>query len=143
MIDNLYSYAEKLAGDLGKDLVHHCYLKCLNVSADSKQAYLLTVIRNEWLNKKSEFHKLYGNETSIERDVKETVSETSKYDSITLHTVLLSLENDGYMDEVFVFKQCYLSETQMSFSKRSGINLKTVKKICNFVKNKIRERYVD
>lgn len=143
MIESLYSYAERLAGGLGRDLVHHCYLKCLNITAESKKAYLLTVIRNEWLNKKSEFHRLYGNETSIESEVKEAISEDGKYDSITLHTVLLSLENDGYKDEVFVFKQCYLSETQTSFAKRSGINLKTVKKICNFVKNKIRERYVD
>lgn len=141
MFKTLYSYGERLAGELGKDLVHHCYIKCSSIDANSKQAYLLTVMRNEWYNKKSEFHRLYGNETTIQTDIEEEISDVNNYDSITLHTVLLSIENDGYKDEVFVFKQCYLHQSQISFSKTSGINLKTVKKICNFVKTKIKEKY--
>lgn len=92
---------------------------------------------NEWRNPTSTFNKQHKQSQEIE--IKET--ESSKYDAIQLMTILLKLENEGHKMEVKVFKECTLNGSCRKFAAKTGIDVRTINKICNFVKTKIKEEY--
>jgi DNA-directed RNA polymerase specialized sigma24 family protein len=141
--EKMYKYARSIAGVHGEDLFHHVYLKCQNKQIQHSDSYYFTAMRNEWMDKRSEFHKQYRQvHLDIENYDKEAPQEDiSKFDSITLQTVLLSLEIEGYELQVKTFKECYFFGSKRSFSKKTGIDIRTIDKICNFVIQEIKKRY--
>jgi len=146
-IDKYYGYARGIAGDLGEDLVHHVILnnklldKCKEVNKKALDRYVHLTLEREYRNKSSKFYRKYRKPELTKQHIDDT--PTGGYDTIRLHTILLQLENEGYTLEVKVFKQCYLTGTsEFSFSQRSGVDRKAIGKLCTFVKEEIRKRYV-
>lgn len=146
-LDKYYGYGGKIAGDLGKDLVHFLISdkgildKTETVKPEALDRYVYVAMEREYQTKSSKFYKKY-----IKPDLNTDQIDTTPakgYDSIPIHKILLQLEIEGYTWEVKVFKQCYfLNQSELSFSKRSGVDYRTIRKMCTFVKNEIKERYV-
>jgi hypothetical protein len=141
--EKYYKYAKKIAGCLGEDLFHHVYLKIQGKDIQHLDSYIFTAMRNEFHDKRSSFYKQYRQtHQEIENNtVQEEIEQINNYDTITLQTVLLSLEIEGYEIEVKTFKECYFIGSKRSFSIKTGIDIRTIDKICNFVINEIKKRY--
>lgn len=145
-IEKYYQYAKGIARDKGEDLLHHLIVesnileKLKNVHAKARDRYMYRALLNEYTNKKSKFYRVY-----IRPDVEKIEPDTSPvngYDIIPVHTILLSLENEGYKLEVKVFKECYLTKTNKSeLARRTGTDKRAITAICDFVKNEIKKRY--
>ena len=124
-IDKYYGYARKIAGDLGEDLMHH------------------VILESDLLNKSEQVH-----ENALNRYVHVTLQNAytnrrGGFDIMPVHTILLALENEGHKLEVKVFKECYLlGKSELSFSKRTNTDYRVIRKMCKFVKDQIKERYV-
>lgn len=139
--DEIYSYANKIAGELGNDLVHHVYLETRHQNPNNKNAYFKNAIRYQYYNKDSTFNKLYRlNELEI-NDIEDVHIISDNYDSQLLHKILLQLEIEGYSDQVQVYKDCKLVGSVYNFSRESKISRQTITKICKFVHNEIIRRY--
>jgi hypothetical protein len=141
--EKYYKYARKIAGCLGDDLFHHVYIKIQGKDIQNLDSYIFTAMRNEFHDKRSSFYKQYRQQhQEIENNtVQEEIEQINNYDTITLQTVLLSLEIEGYEIEVKTFKECYFIGSKRSFSIKTGIDIRTIDKICNFVINEIKKRY--
>jgi hypothetical protein len=141
--EKYYKYARKIAGCLGDDLFHHVYIKIQGKDIQHLDSYIFTAMRNEFHDKRSSFYKQYRQtHQEIENNtVQEEFEQINNYDTITLQTVLLSLEIEGYEIEVKTFKECYFIGSKRSFSIKTGIDIRTIDKICNFVINEIKKRY--
>jgi hypothetical protein len=141
--EKYYKYARKIAGSLGEDLFHHVYIKIQGKDIQHLDSYIFTAMRNEFHDKRSSFYKQYRQQhQEIESNtVQEEIEHINNYDTITLQTVLLSLEIEGYEIEVKTFKECYFIGSKRSFSIKTGIDIRTIDKICNFVINEIKKRY--
>jgi hypothetical protein len=141
--EKYYKYARKIAGCLGDDLFHHVYIKIQGKDIQHLDSYIFTAMRNEFHDKRSSFYKQYRQtHQAIENNtVQEEIEHINNYDTITLQTVLLSLEIEGYEIEVKTFKECYFIGSKRSFSIKTGIDIRTIDKICNFVINEIKKRY--
>ena len=150
MLDNLdkyYGYARKIAGDMGEDLLHHLIAekglidKVNNVNENAVDRYVYTALFREYITKGSKFHTSYVKPSIDIIQIDDT--PTKGYDTIPIHTILLRLENEGHNLEVKVFKECYLlNRSELAFSKRSGTDYRVIRKMCKFVKDEIRKRYV-
>lgn len=146
-LDKYYGYANSIAGDLGHDLMHFLISdkgllkKTEKVHENALDRYVYRSLLNEYTSKKSKFYKKY-----IKPDLStDQIDDTplKGYDTIPIHTILLELEIEGHNLEVKVFKQCYfLDQSELAFSKRSGVDYRVIRKMCKFVKDQIRERYV-
>lgn len=136
-IDKYYKYARSIAKELGEDLLHHVIINLQGKKITHLDAYIYRAMRNEWVNPKSSFNKLYKSQ----EDIIEYSDSTVRYDSILLHKILLELETEGYGVEVDVFKDCYLASSVNDVAIRTKTNHRTIIKICNFVKNEIICRY--
>jgi hypothetical protein len=142
-IEQYYDYAERIAPGLGRDIVHHIAME-LPQNIQNIDAYVHTSIRNAYRNKRSSFNRLYRPEDYSELpDIQDVSYNDKTYDAILLHTVLLELEIEGYSLYVSVFKDCYLGSSIRDFAERTGIDRRTITKICKFVQNEITKRYSD
>jgi hypothetical protein len=146
-IEKYYRYARGISNYYGDDLLHHLIVendilnKLEKVHEKARDRYMYRALLNEFTNKKSKFYRI-----AIKPDVEKIEADTtpaSGYDIIPVHTILLSLENEGYKLEVKVFKECYLANTSKSeLSRRTKTDKRAITSICDFVKNEIRNRYV-
>tara|TARA_R110000868_G_scaffold279203_1_gene539290 strand:- start:33794 stop:34243 length:450 start_codon:yes stop_codon:yes gene_type:complete len=141
--NELYLYANRIAGELGNDLVHHVYLETQGKHFNNRNAYFKTCIRNQYYNKDSTFNKLYRLDELELHDIEDVHIISDNYDSQLLHRIFLQLEMEGYSNQVQVYKDCKLVGSIHRFSKESKINERTITKICNFVHNEIIRRYND
>tara|TARA_R110000772_G_scaffold123755_14_gene230175 strand:- start:2695 stop:3153 length:459 start_codon:yes stop_codon:yes gene_type:complete len=146
-LDKYYGYARKIAGKLGEDLLHHVICenglleKLKDVHLNAVDRYVYLTLLNEYTNKKSKFYRLYIRPELEPVEIDD--APTKGYDTIPINTILLILELEGYELEVKVFRECYfLNRSELSFSKRSGTDYRAIQKMCKFVKNEIRKRYV-
>jgi hypothetical protein len=139
--DEIYSYANKIAGELGNDLVHHVYLKMHDKSIKNHNAYFKTCIKNDYYNKDSTFNRLYRLDELEINDIEDVYVISDNYDSQLLHKIFLQLEIEGYSKHVQVYKDCKLVGSVSKFTKASKINERTITKICKFVHNEIIKRY--
>jgi len=146
-IDKYYGYARKIAGDLGEDLMHHVILesdllnKSEQVHEKALNRYVHVTLQNAYINRRGKFFKKYRS-FEVETFEFEHI-ETGGYDIMPVHTILLALENEGHKLEVKVFKECYLlGKSELSFSKRTNTDYRVIRKMCKFVKDQIKERYV-
>ncbi len=137
-IELYYSYAERIAPGYGHDIVHHICTEIPN-KVDNIDAYVHTSIRNAYRNKHSSFNRLFN--PQLIKELPDIESDGVTYDSILLHTIFLEMEIEGFSLEVSVFKDCYFGSSIAKFSKKTGINERTIVKICKFVRNEIIRRY--
>lgn len=143
-IDELYTYAKHLAGDLGCDLVHHVLVEQVNKRYSKDLAYTKYCIRNAYYNPKSTFNKLYNPLGMDElHDIEDIHHDTNNYDSQLLHRIFLELELEGYGLEVQVYKDCTLVGSLTKLSKSTKLNPRTITKITKFVHNEIIRRYTE
>lgn len=141
-IDELYTYAKRLAGDLGQDLVHHILLELPNRPVRNRTAYLKTCIRYQYYNNESTFNKLYHPLGLDElNDIEDIHYQSNNYDPQLLHSIFLQLEIEGYGLEVQVYKDCTFVTNENQFSINSNLSRKTITKITKFVHNEIIRRY--
>ena len=133
-----YRTAKRLVGNLGNDLVHHCYLKMQAVeNIQNPDSYLYRIMLNE-LNRYSEFWKIYGKAESNELTEQAEVLEISPNDSII--NILSCMALKGLSAEVKLFMES--THTSISeISKRSNISTETLSKIINFVKAEVKKEY--
>ena len=132
---------------MGEDLLHHVIVennlieKVKNVNCNAINRYVYRSLLNEFTNKSSKFYKLYIKPSVSNVKIDDTNSKG--YDTIPIHTILLKLETEGHKLEVKVFKECYLlNVSEFEFSRRSNIDYRVIVKMCKFVKEEIRKRYV-
>ena len=140
-IERYYGYARSIAGENGNDLLHQVLLRLpdtLDTSIHQRlDRYIYLCLKNEFINKNSEFNKLYN-----PPDAQPIESVGSGYDAIQLHYILLQLEVEGFEKEVSIFKEAYFSTNEFTVSKKDGMSRHKVKMVCNFIKNEIQKRYV-
>lgn len=146
-IDKYYGYSKKIAGSLGSDLMHFLISdkdlleKVEKVNDKALDRYVYLALHREYTDKSSKFYKKYIKPDTCTVQIDDTPS--NGYDTIPIHKILLQLEIEGYELQVKVFKNCYfLGVSEFEFSRRSGTDYRAIKKICNFVKDEIRKRYV-
>ena len=140
-IEKYYRYAEFLAGENGKDLLHHVYLD-LPDNIRHQDAYIWKCLVNAYYNKNSTYNKLYTSlGVELFEDVELIHEEPCLFDAQLLHKILLQLEIEGYTTEVKVYKDCILNSSMYVLSKKTKVCRQTITKIVNFIENEIRERY--
>ena len=140
-IEKYYRYAEFLAGENGKDLLHHVYLD-LPDNIRHQDAYIWKCLVNAYYNKNSTYNKLYTSlGVELCEDVELINEEPCLFDAQLLHKILLQLEIEGYTTEVKVYKDCILNSSMYVLSKKTKVCRQTITKIVNFIENEIRERY--
>jgi len=143
-IEKYYRYAEFLAGENGKDLLHHVYLELPEDLSYIKNpdTYIQKCLFHAYYGKTSSYNKLHNLLVSeLTDDIEQTYEEPCLFDSQLLHKILLQLEIEGYTTEVRVYKDCMLNSSIRVLSKKSNIHRQTITKICKFIENEIRIRY--
>ena len=143
-IEKYYRYAEFLAGENGKDLLHHVYLELPEDLShiNNPDTYIQKCLFHAYYGKTSSYNKLQTLLVSeLTDDIEQTHEEPCLFDSQLLHKILLQLEIEGYVLEVRVYKDCKLNISIRSLSKKLDIDRRDVTKIVNFIENEIRERY--
>ena len=141
-IDKYYGYAKKIAGSLGDDLLHHVLLELKffegkNINEAALDRYIYVSLRNAYHNKRSKFYKEYIKTPDENPDD----TPSGDYDAIRVHKILLELEIEGHERHVQVFKECYFGQGKKALCRNSGLHYRTVQRICNLVKEEIKDRY--
>lgn len=139
-LDKYYRMARKIAGCLGDDLLHDV-LEKNNFFKDKDihnfDSFLWRSLMNAYIDSKKQ-GKYYEPNSVFDEDY----PTKGKYDTNLVHTILLQLEIEGHDQEVKIFRECYFNTNEVRFSRASGVDRRTIRKICKFVKNEIRKRYV-
>ena len=137
-LDKYYGYAKKIAGSDYMDLMHHC-LELIPDDVKHIDAYTFITLRNEYINPKSKYNKLY-NPKAYEENI--ITDSTATYDTNLLYKILLELEDEGLIWEVTIFKRCYLFSSFKDTHKRTGLSYYKLRQICNYIQTEIKHRYV-
>lgn len=129
-----YEIAKTMVGELNEDFVHHCYLRIIEridvERIKHPDTYFYAVMRSQI----GPFMKL-NNKQTYSFDVDLEFEPDVRLDYIEQH--LKKLEQSGHIEEVWVFKQIALGESQTDLAKKLSITRKQVREICNFVKNNV------
>ena len=129
-----YDIAKTMVGELYEDFVHHCYLRIIEridvERIKHPDTYFYAVMRSQI----GAFMKL-NNKQTYSFDVDLEFEPDVRLEYIEQH--LNKLEQAGHLEEVWVFKQIALGESQTDLAKKLNITRKQVREICNFVKNNI------
>lgn len=142
--DKFYQIGTSIAGELGYDLVHHCYLLMPEIDLETKGGYFVRTMINEFYNSKSKFSRLYRPSYSqLDFDLQELPKdEPQYYDANLLHKIFLELEIEGYEYEVSIYKEALLVSSQTKVAKRLKKSRPlTIKPICDLIQNEIKTRY--
>lgn len=142
--EKFYQIGTSIAGELGHDLVHHCYLLMPEIDLDTKGGYFVRTMINEFYNSKSRFSKLYRpNYSNLDFDLQELPKDESQYyDANLLHKIFLELEIEGLEYEVSIYKEAMLVSNKSQVAKRlKKSRCRTIKPICDLIQNEIKERY--
>lgn len=134
-----YRTAYKLVGNLNKDLVHHCYIRVNEMVDVSAIKYPDTYFYRVMISQLSSFMKLYDPHNEITHDVKDEEINTTDLPDITKQ--LDNLSKQGYYEEVFIFKQLAQGNKITDLSKKTGVHHAELRKMFNFVKDIILEKY--
>lgn len=129
-----YEIAKTMVGELNQDFVHHCYLRIVERIDVNRikhpDTYFYAVMRSQI----GVFMKL-NNKQTYSHDIDLEFEPDVRLDYIEQH--LNKLEKAGYLEEVWVFKQIALGESQTDLAKKLNITRKQIREICNFVKNNV------
>lgn len=137
LISKYYRYARSIAGSLGDDLLHHVIIKIHSKTIVHIDSYIYRTLVNEFQDKSSSFNKLYRPKSLPEVDT----NPTGGYDVNKIHPILLKMEMEGYEMEVKVFKTAYFVTSESELARAMKVDRETVRKICTFVKNRIKDEY--
>lgn len=142
-LNKLYLIGKKICGELGKDLVHHVYLKLPDKCIDKDIAYFVRVMQNEAYNQNSQFNKIYRpNYSELDYDVVSNDEEiTYNYDANLLHRILLELEIEGFENEVAIYKEAVFVSSRRKVAVRLNRRQGTINKICLQISQEIKKRY--
>lgn len=142
--DKFYQIGTSIAGELGCDLVHHCYLLMPEIDLETKGGYFVRTMINEFYNSKSKFSRLYRlNYSSLDFDLQELPKdEPQHYDANLLHKIFLELEIEGMEYEVSIYKEAMLVSNKSKVAKRLKKSRgRTIKPICDLIQHEIKTRY--
>lgn len=134
-----YRTAYKLVGNLNKDLVHYCYIHVLDTIDVNAIKYPDTYFYRVMISKITQFKKLYDPHNEITHDVKDDEINTSDLPDISKQLDVLSKQ--GYYEEVYVFKSLAQGMKITQLSKKTKVHHAELKKMFNFVKDIILEKY--
>ena len=143
-MDKLYSIAKSIAGELGKDLVHHTFLLMPDIDLQNNAGYFVRSMINEYYNKNSKFNKLYSvNSYPLTDNIQDEFNtDCVIYDANLLHKIFLELESEGLAYEVGIFKESTLVSSQTKVAKRlKKSRCMTIHPICKMITEEIRKRY--
>jgi len=141
-IQKLYKYANSIAGELGPDLFHHVYLELAGKEIEFPETYFYTVMSREFKNADSKFNKQHRiRESGSFPALPDEETEFPNYDIFLLYNIFQQLDNEGYGMEVQVYKECKFNTSAIHLAQATGVNKRTILKICNFVKHQIKTRY--
>ena len=125
-----------MVGELNKDFVHHCYLKMFEKTDFSKirnaDTYFYTIMRSELKQFLKDHNKQYFTD-SLEREAYERTDH--------IESELIRLQQEGYIEEVFVFNKLIEGDTINQLSKKIDVSNVTIKKMFIFVRNKLKRVY--
>jgi tryptophanase len=142
-IQKQYDTARAFIGDLGEDLVHHCFIKIATKNLgviDHPDAYFQTVMFNE-LRKDSKFRRIYNPKVE---DFEINYSFLEDYDPDKVKAILTDLEKEGHKEEIKVFRYIATHQNKNCGLERStGVRREILKSIYELVKQEIVERYGD
>lgn len=138
-IQKYYSIANKIAGEDGNDLLHHVLINFKNkrkLTGDDLFFYFNKILRNEYYNKKSTFHKLHTI-TAISEPIE---YYSSIYDHEQLHDILNQIPNKKAVE---IFKRCYFDSNVQTVAKELNVSKMTIyRNYIKFVKEEIKKHYV-
>tara|TARA_R110000822_G_scaffold26529_7_gene79823 strand:- start:650 stop:1114 length:465 start_codon:yes stop_codon:yes gene_type:complete len=140
-IDKYYDIAIKIAGEDGDDLLHHVLMNFDNkrkLKGNDLTYYFTCILRNEYRNRRSSFHKLHSRE-----ELKEDIEyfESTNYDGDQLNDILKELSKDN-SEAVDIFKRCYFESSVKQVAKELGVSKMTIyRNYITFIKNEIKKRY--
>lgn len=135
--ERLYKYANKIAGTNGADLLHHCLANFDTSKAKDFYSYMYGVMRNQYIDKKSSFNKLF-----LRQEIPDfNIDSIDSYDINILHTILHELEIQGYKNEVSLFKECKFVSSVYQVSLKRKIPRARLTKICKFIIDEIHRTY--
>ena len=134
-----YEIAETFVGDLNRDFVHHCFLEFAKIKdVNYPDSYFYRIMISQ-LKKNSTFMKKYK-PTKADFDI--TESELDNYDPQQVDKILKNLERRGLKEEVQVFRHLAVNGKICELERATGVRRDILKKIFNFVKTLILEKYV-
>lgn len=141
-LDKYYTLSFIIAGELGRDLLHHVLIDFKNkkkLSGDDLYLYMSSVLKNEFYNKKSSFNKQYGRIPTIDFDIE----NTSGYDCIQINDILEQLIQEGYESKVNLFKDVMYKNTSVAkiAEEMEVSRMYVYRNYINFVKHEIENRY--
>lgn len=134
-----YRTAYKLVGKLNKDLVHHCYLRICDTVDTTAIKYPDTYFYRVMISQLSSFKKTYEPFTEEIKDVEDEHIEPTQLPDISKQLDVLSKQ--GYYEEVYIFRCLANGEKITYLSKKTGVHHLELKKMFNFVKDIILEKY--
>jgi hypothetical protein len=136
-VEKLYKFAYKIARNEAKELAHHCLANTDLTKAKDPHTYLYTVMRNEFVNKKSSYNK-FKHSQEIEFYSPES---TDRYDVNILHTILHQLEIEGLKKEVELFKEVKFTSNIIRVAQKRNVSRHTISKKLKKVTDEIIKRY--
>ena len=137
--DKQYRTAFKLVGNLNKDLVHYCYLHIVDTVDTTAIKYPDTYFYRVMISKITQFKKLYDPFTEQISDIEDEPIEQINIPDISKQLEILSKQ--GYYEEVYIFKCLAQGDKITDIAKKTHVHHAELKKMFNFVKDIILERY--
>lgn len=135
--DNLYRFGNKYVGELGRDLVHHCYLKSFDkLPTENPEGYIHRVMINE-LRSDSKFKKQYN---TIHKPF-EVDGEYVPNDLDVVYLILDELVREGFKLQVNVFLELNQKGGATRMRIATGARYKNLIEIRKFVLTEIKNRY--
>jgi DNA-directed RNA polymerase specialized sigma24 family protein len=128
--------AKVIAGKDAQDILHDSLIKIEGKFIRDFDSYLFRTMKNCYLDFLKREKKI-----ALAPIVEYFETETPSIDY--LNQVLLQLENEGYKEQVAIFKEAYFVSNRHKVAKRTKRNYKTVSKYCRFIQEEIKKRYDD
>lgn len=141
-IDRYYTLSEKIAGDLGCDLLHFVLLQFENkrcLDGEDLYRYFSRILKNEYNNKDSGFNKQYNPIIKGDFDTE----NSSCYDGTKLNKILIELTEEGHEHKVNLFMDVmYKRTTVKKIAEEMNVSRMYIyRNFITFIRNEIRERY--
>ena len=126
--------AKVIAGVHAQDILHDALILIDGKQMEDIDSYIFITMRNRYINFLKE-EKKHLHEPIIE--YYETDTPSIHY----LNQVLLELENEGFTNEVSIFKESNFGSNMTTAAKRIGRSYGYVFYKCKFIKEEIKKRY--
>lgn len=126
--------AKSIAGKFASDILHDSLIAVQEKQIKDFDSYLFMTMRNKYLDFLKKEKK---NSSIVEIEHFETSTPSIHY----LNQILLTLETQGYSNEVSIFKESYFVSNMVKVAERRGKSYDYIRRKCNFVKEQIKKNY--